>query len=227
MLNAASSTASAEANGTASELTVALGSAESRAVPGMGANSDERRGAEAFDQEGCEVVGDLLRRGRPLRIEPARNPVHRAEQREGEQLRVATAERARAHTFFEHFANAAVELIATNDDRFQVRRRQRLEIEEERRAVQFVEDRVHEGDDQAPDFLVGRKPTVLDLLEQLNQAIERVLVAGEEDVFLVLEVVVEIALLHVERGRDLFDGRAVVTELAKGLRCALEDVDAG
>ena len=35
---------------------------------------------------------------------------------------------------------------------------------------------------------------------------------GEEDFFLVAEVVIKVPLLHVQRGRDLFDGRAVVAE---------------
>ena len=50
--------------------------------------------------------------------------------------------------------------------------------------------------------------------------------AGEEDLFLVLEVVVEIALLHVQRGGDLLDRRAVIAEPAERLGGALQDVDA-
>ena len=67
----------------------------------------------------------------------------------------------------------------------------------------------------------------LDLLEQLHQPIERVLVAGEEDLFLVLEVVVEVPLLHVQRRGDLLDGGAVIAEPAERLGGALQDVDAG
>ena len=52
--------------------------------------------------------------------------------------------------------HAVIELVAPGDHRLQVRRRQRLEIEEQRGAVQLVEDRVDEGDDQAPQLLVGR-----------------------------------------------------------------------
>ena len=50
--------------------------------------------------------------------------------------------------------------------------------------------------------------------------------AGEENLFLVLEVVVEIALLHVERRGDLLDGRAVIAEAAERRGGALQDVDA-
>jgi hypothetical protein len=60
-----------------------------------------------------------------------------------------------------------------------------------------------------------------------RQPIERVLVAGEENLLLVLEVVVEIPFLHVQRRGDLFDGRAVITEPPERLRGAFQDVDAG
>ena len=78
-----------------------------------------------------------------------------------------------------------------------------------------------------PQLVVGRRVAAVDLLEQLDQAIERVLVAGEQDLFLVAEVVVEVALLHVKRGGDLLDGRAVVAELPERRRRALQDLDAG
>ena len=107
-----------------------------------------------------------------------------------------------------------------------MRRRQRFEIEEQRRAVQLVEDRVHERGHETAQLLVGRRRARLDPLEQLRQAIERVLVAGKENLFFVLEVVVEVPFLHVKRGGDLLDGGAVIAELPKGLRRALQDVDA-
>ena len=48
--------------------------------------------------------------------------------------------------------------------------------------------------------------------------------AGEEDVFLVAEVVVEVPLLHPQRRGDVFDGRAVVTLLAERHGRALQDL---
>ena len=56
-------------------------------------------------------------------------------------------------------------LVAADDDRFEVRRRERFEIEKERRAVELVENRVDEGDDQAPQFFVRRETAVLDLVQ--------------------------------------------------------------
>jgi hypothetical protein len=52
-------------------------------------------------------------------------------------------------------------------------------------------------------------------------------VAGEEDLFLVVEVVIQVPLLHVERGGNLFDGRAVVAEPTECGGRALEDLGAG
>ena len=49
--------------------------------------------------------------------------------------------------------------------------------------------------------------------------------AGEQDLFLVAIVVVEVPLLHVKGGGDLLDGRAVVAELPERDRGALQDVD--
>ena len=51
--------------------------------------------------------------------------------------------------------------------------------------------------------------------------------AGEEDFFLVPEVVIEVPFLHVEGGGDLFDGRAVIPEPPKSPGGTFEDVDPG
>ena len=72
----------------------------------------------------------------------------------------------------------------------------------------------------------GVSPLRFDFVERAEQALERILMAREENLFLVPEVVVEIALLHVQRGGDLFDRRAVVAEAAKRGGGALQDFDA-
>src|SRR2546428_10332280 len=181
---------------------------------------------EAANEKIGEEIGDLLRGGGAVGIEPARNPVHRAENREREQLGIASTELPFRDSVLEHLAHAALEAIAPCDDRLQVRRRQRLQIEQQRRPVQLVENRVDERDDEPPQLLVRIHAALLDIVEQLHEEVERVLVAGGEDLFLVAEVVIEVALLHVQRRRDLLDGRPLIAELAKGLGRRLEDVDA-
>src|SRR6185437_12894470 len=61
----------------------------------------------------------------------------------------------------------------------------------------------------------------------IQQDVERVLVAGEEDLFLVPEVIIEVALVHLERGGDFFHRRAVVAAPPEGGRRALENLDPG
>src|SRR5204863_3905326 len=124
----------------------------------------------------------------------------------------APDKRASGDTLFDDLPHPAVEPVAARDDELEVRRRQRFELKEERRSVQFVENRMHERDDQRPELLARRDIAVLNAIEKLQQSIERVLVTGEEDLLLVFEVVVEIAFLHVQRCGDLLDRSAVVAE---------------
>ena len=84
-----------------------------------------------------------------------------------------------------------------------------------------------EGANQLAQLVVGGAVTLFVLFEDGEQLVERVLVAGEEDLFLVLEVVVEIPLLHVQRGGDLLDRGAVIAEAPERSRGALQDVDPG
>ena len=107
-----------------------------------------------------------------------------------------------------------------------MRGRKRFQIEEQGGAVELIDDGVDERNDQAAKLLLGIESASLHFVEQLVQPIERVLMAGEKDVFLVAEIVVEVPLLHLERGRDLFHGRAVVAEPPKRGGGALEDLHA-
>src|SRR5439155_20349821 len=136
------------------------------------------------------------------------------------------AERSVGDAFRESLPYPAVEPIAPRDDRFEMRGRGRFELQNQRRAMQLVENGVNGRIDKRAELLCRAEPAVFDLVEKLQQPIERVLVAGEQNLFFVLEVVVEIAFLHVQRGGDVFDCGAVVAEPAEGLRGALEDVDA-
>jgi hypothetical protein len=107
-------------------------------------------------------------------------------------------------------ANAVIELVALGDDALEQRRRQRFGIERQRGAVQVVEDQVHEREHQPPQLRVRRRFLRLDIRHQRQQLIERILVAREENLFLVLEVVVEVALGHFERGRNLVNAGTVI-----------------
>ena len=67
---------------------------------------------------------------------------------------------------------------------------------------------------------------MLHLVEELEQPFERVLMAREENLFLVAKVIIEVALLHVQGGSDLLDRRAVIAETAERCSRALEDLHA-
>src|SRR5581483_265060 len=80
-------------------------------------------------------------------------------------------------------------------------------------------------DDQPAHLLLGAGAALLHLVEQREQPVERVLMAGEQNLFLVAEVVIEVALLHAQRRGDLLDGGAVVAELAERGGRAFQDLD--
>ena len=122
-------------------------------------------------------------------------------------------------------ADAVIELIALGDDALEERRRQRFGIERQRRAMQVVEDQVDEREHEPAQLGFRRRRFGLHVGHQRQQLVERVLVAGEENLFLVLEVVVEVALRHFERRGDFVDARAVIAAPAEGRRRALQNLD--
>ncbi len=104
------------------------------------------------------------------------------------ELRLVIAEGAARHPVGDDFAQAAIDAIPPPDDGLEVCGRQCDQVREQRRAVEHVDNRVHEGHDQRSDFLVGRLIVLGDFVQQIDQSIERVLVAGEQNFFLVAEV---------------------------------------
>ena len=112
--------------------------------------------------------------------------------------------------------------------------------------VNDADEAIRIGGDELGDLLVlqrragGRERRVLtveiglrrrrgvqrDHAAPAEQLVERVIVTGKKDLFFVLEVVVEIALRHVEGGRDFVNARAMVPAPAKRRGRALEDLDA-
>src|SRR6187455_1378513 len=125
--------------------------------------SGDGRRSQAADEEVAEQIGDGLRACGTLWTVPARDPVDGAKQREGEKLRIAACEDAGLHAFLEDAADALVERIASGNDRLEVGRRERFEVEKQRGAVQFVEDRMDERVNQASQLDVRRRSAGVDL----------------------------------------------------------------
>src|SRR4051794_32486495 len=64
---------------------------------------------------------------------------------------------------------------------------------------------------------------MLHVAEQLEETVQRGLVTAVENLFFVLEAVVEISLVHVQRAGDFLHRRTVISEPAERFRGALEN----
>jgi hypothetical protein len=169
---------------------------------------------------------DLVRRCAPGGVVPPRDPVDGAEDRECHELRVAAGEQASPHAVAQHLPESTVDPIASGDDLPEQRRCQGVHFKRPRRAVQHVDEQVNEGDDQPVQLAVRCEAGLLDIFQFREDQAERVIVAGEEDLFLVAEVVVQVAWSHVERGRDLVDARSVEAATAEQAGGRPENLDA-
>src|SRR4029078_10311228 len=107
---------------------------------------------QAGHEVACKAVGDLVRAGRPFGLEPSRNPVDGAENRERQKLGVAATEGAALHAVGDELPHAAIYEIAPVDDGPLVRRRQRDEADEERGPVKLVENRMDQCGDEPPEL---------------------------------------------------------------------------
>ena len=181
---------------------------------------------QAGDEIRREHAPDLLRRRGSGGVEPSRDPVHGAQDREGQELRVARGEGAGVHPFLQQAADPAVEAIALRDDAAQQGRGEGLEVQGHGRPTEVVQDVVHERLDEAPQLPWRRASGRLDLLEHLEEDVEGVVVTEEEDLFLVLEVVVQAALGHAQGLGDLAHAGPVVAAAPEGRGRALQDLDA-
>jgi hypothetical protein len=177
-----------------------------------------------------QVVGegpaDLLGAGRAARVEPAWDPVDGAQDREGQQLRVSGGEGSLGHALAQEAPHAAVHRVALGHDAAQQPRRQGREVQGQRRAVQLVDDHVHELLDQAPQPPLGAAALLRHAPQQAEQYVQGVVVAEEQHLLLVPEVVVEVALGHAQGARDLPGGGAVVAAAPEGRGGAAQDLDA-
>ena len=107
-----------------------------------------------FEQARRQIVGERAGRSASDVIGPAGSnhfgdPVDRAHDREADHLRDRRAEEALIDALLDDLAQAVIEAIALGDDPLQQRRRQRLQVERQRRALQLVEHHVDERENRA------------------------------------------------------------------------------
>jgi hypothetical protein len=158
-----------------------------------------------------------------LRIEPLRDPVDGAHHGELDQLRIARLEGALVDALLDDGPHALVELIALCNHALEEHGRQGFGIQCQRGAVELVENQVDEGEHQLAKFRFRARGVGLHVGHERQQHIERVLVTSEENLFLVLEVVVEVALGHLQGRGDFVNAGAVIAATAEGGRGALQD----
>jgi hypothetical protein len=152
--------------------------------------------------------------------EPVGGPVQRAEKSAGRHRGVGGAQDAALDAVGDHRAHAAFVAIALGDDRRAQPRRQRIDLEVRRRALDLVEQAADVGGRHLVQALGQRpRPIAAQVAERLEQPIERAVLAEEQDLVLAAEVMIEIGRRQVRRHRDLAHpggGKAAGAEDAGG-----------
>ena len=92
--------------------------------------------------------------------------------------------------------------------------------------MQVIDDGEHERHDQLPQCSFGRQGLRFDGMQHRDEAVHRILVTGEENLFLAAEVVVEVPLLHLQRRRNRLERGAVIAQALERPGSRLHDLDA-
>jgi hypothetical protein len=122
-----------------------------------------------------------------------RGPVERAEEGARRDGRVGGAQLAAPDAVGDGRAHAALVAIALGDDRRAQPRRQRIDLEMGGGAFDFVEQAEHVRDREIAQASGQRaRPIAPQLRQRRQQAIERAVLAEEEDLVLAAEVVIEV-----------------------------------
>ena len=174
-----------------------------------------------------DQFGDLLRRLRPFRPEPVRRPGQGAEKRAGGDGRVGGPQRATLDAAGDQAADAALVAIALGDDRRAKARRQGVDLEVRRRSLDLV-DKAEDVRHRHVVKTVGQRPEAVAARQRqrLEQAIERAVLAEEQDLVLAAEVVVEVARRQVGGDGDLAHAGGGEAPGAEHPRRGVHDVEA-
>src|SRR6185503_6332822 len=152
---------------------------------------------QAGDQVVSKDLCDLVRGGSPGRIVPARNPVDRAEDHERRQRGIPLSEDAGSHAVAEDLPESLVDAVALGNDLLPEGRRECFDLQGPCRAMQDVDEQMHERDDEAMNLPVGWQAALLDVLEFFEDQSKRIVVTDVENLLLVPEVVIEISRGHL------------------------------
>jgi hypothetical protein len=171
--------------------------------------------------------GDVVRWMRPFGPEPMGGPVQRPEECARRHGRVGGAQRALLDAVGDDRPNPALVSIALGDDRRTQPRRQGVHFEVRRRSFDFVEEAEDVRDRHVVQALGERAGAIAPRLGQrLEQAIERSVLAEEENLVLAAEVMVEIGGREIGGDGDLAHPGGGKTAGAEDARGGAHDVDA-
>ena len=173
-----------------------------------------------------DEVGDLSRRLRAFGAEPVRGPVERAEERPRGDGGVGRVQRAAPHAVGDERADAALVAIALRDDPRSETRRQRVDLQVRRGSFDFVDQTEHVRDGDLPQAVGQRAGAAARGGERLKQAIERSVLAEEQQLVLAPEVVIEVAGREVCRHGDVAHAGGREPARAEHARRRPHDLDA-
>ena len=178
------------------------------------------------DGEVCDVVGNGLGGERTVRTEPLRGPVQGTEKRARRDRRIARGERAPGDAGRDERAHAALVAVALGDDDRAALRRQRVDLEMRRRSFDFGDQaqRVTNGELAQP---IRQRPAIaLGGGEGGEQAIQRPVLAEEQDFVLAAKVVIEVRGRQIGGDGDIAHAGGGEATAAEDLRRGAQDVDA-
>lgn len=158
-------------------------------------------------QPGDRVVGDerghLGRRVLAFGPEPMRRPVQRAEEGAGADGCIGRPQRTTPNAAGNQRAYAALVPIALGDNAGAKTRRQGIDREVRGRALDLVEQAQHVRDGHRLEPAGERAAVARGRGQRVEQAIERPVLAEEENLFLAAEVVIQIAGRQVRGHGDV------------------------
>ena len=181
---------------------------------------------EAGDGVVGDLLGDLLRRLGPLRAEPVRGPVQRAEEGARGDGGVRRVQHPRANPAGDERADAALVRVALGDDPGSEAGRQSVDLEMRGGAFDFVHEAEDVGDRHVAQAVRERPSIPARGGQRAQQPIDRTVLAEEEELVLAAEVVIQVAGREIGCNRDVAHARVGEPARAEDARRRAHDLHA-
>jgi signal transduction histidine kinase len=168
-------------------------------------------GRLSIEKAGDGVIGDepghLLRRLRAFGAEPVSGPVQRTEECARRDRRIVRTEHAAANAGGHQRADAALVAVALGDDAHAEPRRKGVDLEMRGGALDLVDQAQHVRNGDGAEPAHQRPAVAAGGAEGAEQAIERAILAEEEELVLAAEIVIEVAGRQLRGERDVAHAR--------------------